>query len=70
MYTPAGSNTNAGNPQVHEIGGTLVVKLNTDDDKDARGIILVVLPRSLPRLMEDTYGKQNDGGREWCSFRL
>ena len=35
MYTPAGSNTNAGAPQVHDIGGTLVVSFNTDDDKDA-----------------------------------
>lgn len=70
MYTPAGSNTNAVAPQVYNIGGPLVVSFNTDDDKDALVIISVVLPRSLPRMMEDTYGKQNDGVREWCLFRL
>lgn len=37
VYTPPGSNTNAGSPQALNVGGNLVVSFNTDEDKASPG---------------------------------
>lgn len=56
VYTPTGTNNNAGAPQVVNVGGTLVVSFMTDEDTQ------------LHRWIEGSSAKvvvSTDGGRNW-----